>query len=64
MYGNSFADLLSDFVDLCSDFADLNLDFEDFDRRGDHEFSDHEFTRVDSDLISLNIKTQPRPATI
>ena len=62
MYSNSFADLLSDFIDLCSDFADLSLDFEDFHRRGDHEFSVP--TRIDSDLLSLNIKPRPRPASI
>ena len=51
---SDFADLCSDLADLCSDFADLCSDFADFDLRGDYEFSLP--SRIDSDLLSLNIK--------
>ena len=39
---------------LCSHFADLGLDIADFDLRGDYEISVP--TRIDSELLSLNIK--------
>ena len=59
MFRLSLQTLCSDFVDVCSDFADLCSDFTDFDLRGDYEFSVP--TRIDSDLLNLNIKPRTRP---
>ena len=56
---SDFADSCSDFAGLCSDFPDLCLDFADFELPGDYEFLVP--TRIDSDLLSLNIKPRPRP---
>ena len=55
---SDFADLSSDLLDLFSDIADLSLDFAGFD------LDDFEFlvpTRIDSDLLCLDIKPRLDP---